>query len=710
MKKQVFAVFFSILVGMSNVFAWDISSVCPTGQKLYYKIIDADNLLVELTYPGSGNNGHYWTNDTEPVGEIELPITIEQNNKIYTLTSIGDYAFYDCYRIRGNMVIPNSVTSIGKYAFYNCWFDSVSFGNNLISIGECAFSSCRNLIGDLVIPNSVTTIGEWAFSGCIKLSGELVIGESVTTIGRHAFECRGFNEIHYNAKNCSIMGTSTESVFTNCPDLTTLYFGENVESIPDYAFKNCTYFYGSDLNLPNSVKSIGNSSFFGCTCYTGNLVLGNSLISIGEQAFEGCIRLKGNLNIPNSVQFIGNRAFYNCNGFSGDLIIPNSVTTIGNSAFAKCNFDGTLELSNSLHKIGESAFYGCSRFKGDLVIGCSVDSICDYAFYNFGGSGNLILPESLKYIGDYAFSKCNYNCQLVIPDSVRYIGTSAFAECYFNGELVIGKSVTKIGGGAFYNCSYLTSISYKPINIMDCSHYIFTGCSNVNTLTVMDNVESLPDNIFCGLNRLNQVIVKTQLPPVVNSSGFSCFTPALPIWVQCGTESLYREAYGWNQFDYYHELLNYDFHVSSNNEEMGFVNVIQQPDCENDAIVEAEANEGYYFMGWMIDEQIVSTDKQYSFTLMSDIELVAVFGGMGVDDNEISKIDFFPNPAITNVTIKSEGLTRIDLFDMFGQCLNSYFVNGEKTIIEISQLSSGVYLLDFFNENGKHFMKKLVKK
>ena len=36
-----------------------------------------------------------------------------------SVTSIGDYAFYDCSGLN-SIEIPNSVTSIGRYAFYNC--------------------------------------------------------------------------------------------------------------------------------------------------------------------------------------------------------------------------------------------------------------------------------------------------------------------------------------------------------------------------------------------------------------------------------------------------------------------------------------------------------------------------------------------------------------------------------------------------------------
>ena len=37
------------------------------------------------------------------------------------VTSIGSYAFSDCYGFNGDLVLPNSLTSIGSYAFGNCY-------------------------------------------------------------------------------------------------------------------------------------------------------------------------------------------------------------------------------------------------------------------------------------------------------------------------------------------------------------------------------------------------------------------------------------------------------------------------------------------------------------------------------------------------------------------------------------------------------------
>ncbi len=87
------------------------------------------------------------------------------------------------------IIIPNSVTSIGEYAFYN-WESNnqpLIIPNSVTSIGYGAFFNWSSNNQPLVIPDSVTSIGYGAFSGWIANNQPLVIPESVTSIGEWAF-------------------------------------------------------------------------------------------------------------------------------------------------------------------------------------------------------------------------------------------------------------------------------------------------------------------------------------------------------------------------------------------------------------------------------------------------------------------------------------------------------------------------------------------
>ena len=86
----------------------------------------------------------------------------------------------------------------------------------------------------------------------------------------------------------------------------------------------------------------------------------NSVTSIGEYAFRGCTGLKS-LTIGNLVESIGGFAFYHCSSVTS-LTIPNSVKSIGDGAFAGCT--GLTEITsfaNSAPQIENTTFWGLNN-------------------------------------------------------------------------------------------------------------------------------------------------------------------------------------------------------------------------------------------------------------------------------------------------------------------------------------------------------------
>ena len=109
------------------------------------------------------------------------------------VTIIGDYAFYGCSGLTGELIIPDSVTIIGDYAFMACMgLTSLTIGNRVTSIGDYAFQDCIGLTS-LTIPNSVTSIGERAFSYCSGLTS-VYIPSSVTTISASSYLYAPFSD------------------------------------------------------------------------------------------------------------------------------------------------------------------------------------------------------------------------------------------------------------------------------------------------------------------------------------------------------------------------------------------------------------------------------------------------------------------------------------------------------------------------------------
>ena len=121
------------------------------------------------------------------------------------VTTIGDYAFYECENLTG-ITIPESVTTIGKGAFAGCNnLTSITIPDGVTSIGERAFFGCNNLTS-ITIPDSVTTIGDYTFHGCESLTS-ITIPDSVTTIGDYAFYgCKSLTDVTIFGNNITIGG------------------------------------------------------------------------------------------------------------------------------------------------------------------------------------------------------------------------------------------------------------------------------------------------------------------------------------------------------------------------------------------------------------------------------------------------------------------------------------------------------------------------
>ena len=352
-----------------------------------------------------------------------------------SVTSIGDYAFKQCSGLTGGLTIPNSVTSIGvrtftecsgltsvtignsvtsigSSAFYNCSsLTSVTIGNSVTFIGGFAFYNCSSLTGELTIPNSVTSINDYSFAYCSGLTS-VTIGNSVTTIGDMAFQgCSGLNRVNITDLNawCNIQFSDNplnyaHHLYLNGSEVTDLMIPNTVTSISNSAFSGCSGL--TSVTIPNSVTSIGGAAFSGCSGLTGKLTIPNSVTSIGWSAFNGCSNLTS-VTIPNSVTSIGGWAFLGCSGLTGALAIPNSLTSIGEKTFYNCSGLTSVTIPNSVIDIGEYAFYGCSGLTGALAIPNSLTSIGDRAFYGCSGLTSVTIPNSVTSIGDRAFSGCS---------------------------------------------------------------------------------------------------------------------------------------------------------------------------------------------------------------------------------------------------------------------------------------------------------------
>ena len=310
-------------------------------------------------------------------GSIDIPESVTYGEVTYSVTSIGDDAFYYCPGLI-SVTIPNSVTSIGRWAFCVCGsLTSITIPNSVTTIGNAAFCGCSGLTS-ITIPNSVTSIGIQAFQSCSGLTS-VTIPNSVTSIGSNAFDyCSGLtsiivdaNNLKYDSRdNCNaIIEKRTTELIWGCKNTV---IPNSVTSIGHTAFSKCTGL--TSITIPSSVTSIDGGAFFGCSSLTSINVDANNpkydsrdnCNALIETATNTLIAGCKNTVIPNGVTSIFILAFYGCSGLIS-IEIPNSVTRIGSLAFSNCSSLTSIEIPNNVTSLGSGAFEDCSGLTSVVV-------------------------------------------------------------------------------------------------------------------------------------------------------------------------------------------------------------------------------------------------------------------------------------------------------------------------------------------------------
>ena len=537
MKKQTFLFLLSILPLMASAFDATIDGI-------YYN-------LNSSTYQATVKSI-----DSQHTGSINIPETVWYEGVSYSVTAIGDYAFYNCSSL-AEVIIGSGVTSIGKNAFYKCTgtlivncnipsassssdgafygskFSSVTIGDGVESIGDYAFYYCSGLTS-VTIPNSVKSIGKSAFYNCSSLT-EVIIGSGVTSIGKYAFNnCTGNLTV-----NCNIpLASSYSEGAFYCSKFSSVKIGDGVEVLGDYAFYYCSDLTG--IIIPNRVTSIGKSVFYHCTDLTSIIVEnGNKKYdsrdncnAIIETATNSLLLGCKNTVIPNSVMSIGDNAFYSCTGMTS-IEIPSSVTSIGNFAFSRCSGLTDVTFPNSVTSLGKYAFSSCSSIKS-VDIPNSIKRLNDNIFSNCTNLESIKIPASLERFNTYAFEKCP-NISSISVDEDNPIFDSRN-----NCNAIINSSTNKL----LFGCK----TTVIPPTVKSIAANAFKG-STITDITIPNNIEGIGNSAFADCDELKFVTVRFANPIKIESNVFSdsAYNKAV-LYVPTGRKTYFEDATVWERF------------------------------------------------------------------------------------------------------------------------------------------------------------------
>ena len=312
----------------------------------------------------------------------------------------------------------------------------------------------------------ISKIPDQLFFDC--LIGTLTLSEEISAIGFASFCNCKINEIKFHPK--SKLTEIGSYAFYYAKIISTLQFPRSIHNIGNYSFAYSTL-PSSSITLPDSVVSIGDSTFVGCKG------LKEIIVSSGNQHYksvEGILFTKDGKKL---IQYPSGRR-------GTSYVVPDCVTSIGNYSFSECSSLSSITLPNSVVSIGNSAFFECRSLS------------------------SITIPDSVLSIDNYAFYGCRSLPSITLPNSVVSIGNSVFCFCHSLSSITLPDGVVSIGNSAFYFCVSLLSITL-PNNVVSIGYLAFHGCKLLSSITLPDSVVSIGNSAFAGCKGLKEIIVSS---------------------------------------------------------------------------------------------------------------------------------------------------------------------------------------------------------
>ena len=362
------------------------------------------------------------------IGSITIPTMVTYGGVEYSVTSIGDGAFFYCSGLT-TITIPESVTNIGDDAFNGCTsLTAITLPEGVTSIGNSAFRYCSRLTS-ITLPEGVTSIGRSAFYECSRLTS-ITIPEGVTSIGSSAFsDCSSLTAITIPEGVTSI----GSSAFSHCSRLTSITIPEGVTSIENHAFYACSSL--ASITIPEAVTSIGSYAFHECTSLT-SITIPKGVTNIEHEAFDGCSSLSDVYCYAEATPSTGSNTFEKSNIKNATLHVPASALNAYVDTEPWSSFGTIVVIKDANTKVEiDGIWYNLvPKAKQAEVIfkGISYDEYWDEY------SGSITIPATVTYEG--------------VRYSVTSIGPQAFSHCSSLTAVSIPEGMTNIGDGAFYYC------------------------------------------------------------------------------------------------------------------------------------------------------------------------------------------------------------------------------------------------------------------
>jgi hypothetical protein len=523
------------------------------------------------------------------------------------LLAIGSYAFSDS-AINNYITIPSGVTEFGTNWFVRGKYvrfaasvppnmaDSGLKGVHTIFVDEpyidlykstySSFNTCIYPVSvmDETKDHFVRNIGrdEWEITYLIR-GDDPIIGDDITIDGeilnitsvydnayRHNYTNSSvvFDDSVLNVGDGNFVGNSRivsvdlnnvktlgAEVFSRCVQLSSVDFGNQLESIGNKAFDSCQSLY-QEVNLPSTMKSIGSYAFKGNAISKVNT---GGTMTVDGGAFLNCTRLVV-AELPNVVTICEtdfNSVFSNCSSLVS-ASMPSLEKCSCNKMFEGCKSLRELYLcaDNDDISMGTNPFVACNMNKIKLFV--PEELVEFYQTKRPSGIGaTYIYPIGEKMgenlvngfnIGDYIVLKNSDNSYTLVTSNLSHTGNYSIPTAYQ------GSSITKIYANCYRNQDFSEIVLTLGNNLREIGDYAFYGLSGLEELRFGNNLESIGNYAFADCGNINQDI---DLPATMRTIGERAFYNTAITGVKTGgTTSIGGQAFARCMYLVYAEFPN----------------------------------------------------------------------------------------------------------------------------------------------------------
>ena len=327
-------------------------------------------------------------------------------------------------------------------------------------------------------------------------------------------------------------------MFSECTALVSVSIPDSVKTIGSSAFYGCTALVS--VSIPDNVKTIGSYAFYGCSSLA-EIKLSSSLDKIEGYAFACCTALK-KLDLPESLTSISGTAVVNCDSLES-VYIPKNVTDIGwvdldkikdftispdNPKYAwkgNCLIDketktllamyrnAVIPDDGSIEIIGEEAFGWTLLGITELILPEGVKYMQNVGYYGFEGIEYLHLPSTFEGFSEYALYNCSDLKKITVAEGnpYYYVAGNCLIE-KASGTVILALegcvipddgSIKHIGFGAFRYCP-IESITI-PEGVISIGQNAFYICDILKEVILPESLESIGSRAFSGCTSLKSV-------------------------------------------------------------------------------------------------------------------------------------------------------------------------------------------------------------